>query len=88
MDRRIIPYGLALLTSFCGIVIGIFFLSFCYHAMLFIYFGLAGALYGLAKQSSPSFNVRVQPKELAFLATADAFLMALLFVYTRIKGNG
>src|SRR5262249_39562390 len=33
LDRRLIPYGLALVTSFCGILIGVFFLSFCYHAM-------------------------------------------------------
>ena len=88
MDRRLPAYGLALLTSFCGILIGVFFLSFCYHAMLFIYFGMAGALYGVAKQSSPSFNVTVKPKELAFLAAFDAMLIVLLFVYTRIKGNG
>jgi hypothetical protein len=88
MDRRLPAYGLSLLTSFCGIVIGIFFLSFCYHAMLFIYLGLAGALYGVAKQSSPSFDVKVSQKEIGLIATVDAVLIVILFVYTRIKGSG
>jgi O-antigen ligase len=87
MDPRLPAYGLALLTSFCGILIGIFFLSFCYHAMLFVYFGMAGALFGVAKQSSPYFDVKVSPKELGLLAAFDAVLMAVLFVYTRIKGG-
>lgn len=88
MDRRLPAYGMALFTSFCGILIGIFFLSFCYHSMLFIYLGMAGALYGVAKASSPSFDVKVSPKELGLIATADAVLIVILFVYTRAKGSG
>jgi hypothetical protein len=88
MDRRLQPYGLSLLASFGGICIGIFFLSFSYHAMLFIYLGMAGAMYGVAKQSSPSFEVKLSGKELGAIATGDALLLALIFVYTRIKGGG
>ena len=87
MDRRLIPYALALVVSFAGILVGIFFLSFAYHNMLFIYFGLAGALYGAAKSSSPSFDVRVSGKEMGALVGVDALFMAILFVYTRIKGQ-
>ena len=87
MDQRLVPYALALVVSFAGILVGIFFLSFCYHNMLFIYFGLAGALYGAAKTSSPSFEVKVGAKEIAVIAALDAGLMAVLFVYTRIKGQ-
>jgi hypothetical protein len=87
MDRRLPAFGLALLTSFCGILIGIFFLSFCYHAMLFVYFGMSGALFGVAKQSSPHFEVKVSKKELGLLAAFDAVLIGVLFVYTRVKGG-
>ncbi len=87
LDARLVPYALALVVSFAGILVGIFFLSFCYHNMLFIYFGLAGALYGAAKTSSPSFDVKVSGKEIAAIAALDATLLAVLFVYTRIKGQ-
>lgn len=87
VDPRLVPYALALVVSFAGILVGIFFLSFCYHNMLFIYFGLAGALYGAAKATSRSFEVRVSLKEIGILAALDAGLITLLFVYTRIKGQ-
>jgi hypothetical protein len=87
MDPRLVPYAFALVTSFAGILVGIAFLSFCYHNMLFIYFGLSGALYLAARQSSPSFTVKVKAKEIAFLACVDVALLTFLFVYTRIKGE-
>jgi hypothetical protein len=87
LDPRLVPYAFALVTSFAGILVGIAFLSFCYHNMLFIYFGLSGALYLAARQSSPSFTVKVKAKEIAFLACVDVALLTFLFVYTRIKGE-
>ena len=87
MDPRLRPYGFALVTSFAGICVGISFLSFCYHNMLFIYFGLAGALYLAAKKSSPSFQVKVRGGELGYLACFDVALLTFLFIYTRIKGE-
>lgn len=87
LDPRFRPYAFALATSFAGILVGIFFLSFCYHAMLFIYFGLSGALYLAAKRGSPSFEVKLRPFEAGCVAAFDAALLAALFVYTRIKGS-
>ena len=87
LDPRLVPYAFALVTSFAGICVGISFLSFCYHNMLFIYFGLSGAMYLAARRSSPSFTVKVKPKELGYLACVDLALLIGLFVYTRIKGE-
>jgi hypothetical protein len=86
LDRRLLPYAFALLTSFAGIVVGIFFLSFAYHAMLYIYFGLSGAMYLAARRSAPDFDVKMSGKEIGMLAGIDATLLAALFVYTRLKG--
>jgi hypothetical protein len=88
LDPRLVPYAFAILTSFAGILVGIFFLSFCYHAMLFIYLGLSGALYLAARRSAPQFEVKVGRKEIGLLAAVDVGLLAFLFVYTRIKGAG
>lgn len=86
-DPRILPYAFALLTSFAGMLVGIFFLSFCYNPILFIYFGLSGALYLIAKRATPGFEVTVSRKELAVVTSLDAVLLALIFVYTRIQGT-
>jgi O-antigen ligase len=86
MDPRLIPYGRALSTSFGGILIGIFFLSFIYQNLLFIYFGLSGALYGVAKQSSRQFTVRISRNEVLAVAGACMLIIVWLFVYTRYKG--
>jgi len=85
-DERLRPFALSLFVAFSGILIGIAFLSFCYHAMLFIYLGLAGALYGAVKQTSQEFRIRVSWKEYAAVFAVDLTLLAFLFVYTRIKG--
>jgi O-antigen ligase len=87
MDPRLPAYGRSLLVSFLGICVGIFFLSFCYHTMLFVYFGMSGALYSLAKNADPRFDVKVSGKEIAYVAGVDLLLMTWLFVYTRYKGN-
>jgi hypothetical protein len=87
LDPRIPPFALALTLSFAGTLVGIFFLSFCYHNMLFIYFGLSGALYGIAKASFPQLDIRVKLKEIGAVAAVDAMLLVALFVYTHlIKG--
>ncbi len=87
MDQRLVPYAFALLTSFAGILIGIFFLSFCYHPLLFIYFGMSGGLYLSAKKSAPDFKIPVSKKEILAIAILDGVLLMVLFVYTRIKGS-
>jgi hypothetical protein len=86
MDRRLIPYGTALFTSFFGILIGIFFLSYCYSTVLYMYFGLAGGLFLAAKRTAPEFEVRVSWMEIGILASGDAALLTAIFLYTRITG--
>ncbi|HEY2512077.1 MAG TPA: O-antigen ligase family protein [Polyangiaceae bacterium] len=85
-DPRIIPYAFALMTSLAGMYVGIFFLTFCYNNILWVYFGLSGALYLIAKKATPGFEVKVSPKELGFVALGGAALLSAIFLYTRIKG--
>jgi hypothetical protein len=85
LDPRLAALGLALTTSFAGIFVGIFFLSFVYHNMLFIYFGMAGALYGVAKQSIPWFEVKVTRREVLWVVLGDALVVAAIYAYTRLR---
>jgi hypothetical protein len=43
--RQATIWAMALIASFGGLFVGIFFLSFSYHVVLFIYLGLCGAFY-------------------------------------------
>jgi O-antigen ligase len=88
LDPRIIPFAYALVISYAGILVGIFFLSFCYKQMLFIYFGLSGALYGVAKQAWPQFKVGTSFGELVKVTALDFALLAFIFVYSRFKATG
>jgi hypothetical protein len=85
LDARVRPFALALLVSFLGILVGIFFLSFCYKAFLFIYFGLSGALYGVVRRASPEFDVHVTAKEIARVVVADVAVLAFVLVFSHWK---
>ncbi len=78
-------YGGALLASHVGLLVGIFFLSFCYHQVLWIYLGLSGAYYCAFKRHDPDWEVEFGWKDFAFVSSLAAILAALLYVYTRLK---
>lgn len=88
LDARVPAFAYALVVSFAGILVGIFFLSFCYKPMLFIYFGLSGALFLIAKRADANFDVRVGWKEVVWVTAFDFALLGFAFVYSRIKGTG
>jgi hypothetical protein len=86
VDARLRPLAFALLVGLAGTLVGVFFLSFCYKAVLFVYFGLAGALFGAVRRTCPSFDVRVSLKEVAQVAVADVAVLAFVLVYSHVKG--
>jgi hypothetical protein len=86
LDARVLPFALAMLVSFAGILVGIFFLSFSYKAFLFIYLGMSGALYGVVRNACPEFEVRVEPKELVRVAVADVAVLVFVLVFSHVKG--
>jgi hypothetical protein len=77
----------ALLVSFSGIVVGIFFLSFTYKQLLFVWFGLAGAFYGIMREADPTIRVKMGWKDLAGMALADFGIIGLIWAYTRGRGS-
>ena len=79
-----VTWSVALLASLAGLAVGIFFLSFCYHPVLWIYLGLCGALYGAVRAHDPDFTVSIGLRDLAAVAAIDAALLAILYLYTRV----
>jgi hypothetical protein len=78
-------WAIALLAAFIGLAVGIFFLSFTYHYVLWIYLGLAGALYSAIRRHDPSFRVRLTGLDFSLIAAASAAIIVLVFFYTKWK---
>lgn len=81
------PFAMALVVAFAGILVGVFFLSFCYKALLFVYFGLAGGLYAAVRRRCPSFDASISLKEVGRVAFLDVAVLALVLVYSHMKGG-
>jgi hypothetical protein len=77
-------WALGFLAAFCGLAIGIFFLSFSFHYILWIYIGLSGALYAATRAHDPSFSVRLRWRDFAVIVAADLALIVVVFLYTRV----
>lgn len=80
-------WSLALFASFCGTLVGIFFLSWTYHYVLWVFFGIAGALYSTVRTTDRHFEVKVSRLELGGLAGACLAMMIGLRLYLRLKGH-
>jgi O-Antigen ligase len=87
-DPSLAPLAPALLIAMVGMMIGIFFLSFAYHHVLYLFMSLAGALAAAAARAVPGFRVRVSLREAGVVALLDAVFVVVMFGYTRLKVGG
>lgn len=79
-------WGLALLSSFAGMIFQINTLSFAYHTVLWIFLGLAGAYSSAVRHHKPDFDVRMTMRDLAIvLVICLAFVFAILPLFLRWK---
>jgi O-antigen ligase len=78
-------WSMSLLATFAGFIIGIFFLSFTYHHILWIYLGLSGALYKCIKTHDPTFHVEIKFWEYVSIVVAMVVFVVFLYVYTKLK---
>ena len=75
----------ALLASMIGLVLGSYFLSFSFHAILWIYVGLTGALAGMVRKLVPEWRVRISGKELGIIVGLNITLLTVIFLYAKYK---
>lgn len=88
-DSKIASYwAMALLASMAGMTVGIFFLSFCYHVVLWVYWGLCGAFYTAVKKHDPGFNVRFGLIDLGLLSSLSVAITLGMFLFTRLRPPG
>lgn len=79
-------WALAQFASFCGTLVGIFFLSWTYHYVLWIYFGIAGGFYSMIRTTDRHFQVTLSKLEMGGLAVFCVGFIVVLRMYLRLKG--
>ncbi|MBK8253188.1 MAG: O-antigen ligase family protein [Polyangiaceae bacterium] len=80
-------WALALFASFCGTLVGIFFLSWTYHYVLWIYFGIAGGFYTMIRTTDRNFEVKISRGEYGLIIGICIGLMVGLRLWLRLKGH-
>jgi hypothetical protein len=78
-------WAVALLASLAGMAVGIFFLSFCYHIVFWIYIGLVGALWQACRAHDPELEIRLDGMDLYRLVIIDVGLVFVIWAYTTLK---
>jgi len=78
--------AMGLLSALVGGALGIFFLSWCYHYVLWIHFGLVGALYTCVKRLYPTFECRVSSKEARNILVGYVGFLIFWMYYIKSKG--
>jgi len=80
-------WGMSLLASMAGILFQISTLSFAYHSVLWIFFGLVGAWCSAVRYHRPEFRVRMTARDLIIIVGACAFFALFgLPLFLRAKG--
>ncbi|HWU89919.1 MAG TPA: O-antigen ligase family protein [Kofleriaceae bacterium] len=81
-------WGMALLAAFAGIMFQINTLSFAYHSVLWIFFGLVGAWTGAIRHHKPDFQMKLTWRDLAIIATVCfVYVFAVLPLFLKSKGE-
>ncbi|MCL2825283.1 MAG: O-antigen ligase family protein [Polyangiaceae bacterium] len=78
-------WALALLASTASMTVGVFFLSFNYHYILWLFIGISGAFYMAVKGHLPNWRVPFGWRDVAGVTAVSIGIIAVIFLYTRGK---
>lgn len=78
IDPLLVSFADALTVSMLGMLVGVFFLSFVYKSIFFVWLGLAGALYGAVRVEAPDFRVKLGGKDYAGIVALAVVSLALV----------
>jgi O-antigen ligase len=85
-DREASIWGMALLATLSGMAVGVAFLSFNFHYVMWTAFGLSGAYYQSVIKNYPEAMVRGRFLELATVTVGNLALLAFIYTYATLKG--
>jgi O-antigen ligase len=76
-------WAMGLLAAFAGLSVGIFFLSFTYHYILWIYLGLSGAFYCAVRRHDPTFRVALGAMDLIAVGIINLAVIVATYLVTK-----
>lgn len=79
-------WSVALIGAMLSVLSGCAFLSFAYHYVLWIFWGLAGALFICIKRHDPDFEVRITYIDVIGVLIVNVGLFVMLELLLRVKG--
>ena len=80
-------WGMALLAAMAGIAFQINTLSFSYHPVLWMFFGLVGAWYSTVRYHRPELEVKLTGLDLVIIGVASlAYSLVVLPLFLKAKG--
>jgi O-antigen ligase len=80
-------WGMALLAAMCGIVFQINTLSFAYHSVLWLFFGLVGAWYSAVRHHRPELEIKLTGRDLVIVGgSCVAYATVVLPLFLKAKG--
>jgi hypothetical protein len=85
-SRVVRAVSMAILASLAGGAVGIFFLSWTYHYVLWIHLGLSGGLYAVVKRRRRGFACSLTLGEAARIVLGYGVMLAAWGQYIRYKG--
>jgi hypothetical protein len=81
-------WGMALLAAMAGIVFQINTLSFSYHMVLWLFFGLTGAWYSTVRHHKPDLEIKLTFIDIIVIATGCVlYATVILPLFLRAKGE-
>lgn len=78
----------ALFAAQCGLMLGIFFLSFNVQPILWTFLGVCGGFYLAVRRHDRDFQIRLGPRDYAAVGGIVTVMISVMFVYSRIKMAG
>jgi hypothetical protein len=78
--------GMAMLAAMIGLCVGIFFLSWCYHYVLWMHWAMCGSLYCCVKRLYPHFEVKVSGRDKGLVFAGYILFLIFWAYYIRSKG--
>jgi O-antigen ligase len=80
-------WGMSLLAAMAGIVFQINTLSFAYHPVLWLFFGLVGAWYSAVRHHRPQLSIKLTARDIVIVVGISlAYAIVILPIFLKLKG--
>lgn len=87
LDPELSRFAEAFAVSLAAILAGVFFLSFCYKQLLFVWIGLGTALHGAVRARAPGFRVQTTRRDLLGIFACAIAALAVTYVFSRASAG-